>query len=31
MEYGLEGVWFRGSMVWREYGLDGVGFRWSRV
>mgnify|MGYP007133261520 FL=1 len=31
MEYGLEGVWFRWSIVKMEYGLDGVGFRWSRV
>jgi len=31
MEYGLEGVWFRWSIVKMEYGLDGVWFRWSRV
>jgi len=31
MEYGLEGVWFRWSIVKIEYGLDGVWFRWSRV
>ena len=31
MEYGLEGVWFRWSIVKMEYGLDGEGFRWSII
>ena len=31
MEYGIDGVWYRWSLVLMESGIDGVWYRWSMV
>ena len=31
MEFGIDGVWYRWSLVYIESGIDGVWYRWSMV